>query len=52
MVSSGGGDGMAELSSAMTALVSSASGMEGGMPELLEDSIVHCAAGSSWWIWA
>jgi hypothetical protein len=42
---------MAELCSAMTALVSSANGMEGGMSELLEDSIVQ-QPGSSWWIWA
>jgi hypothetical protein len=32
---------MQEPFSAMTALVSSAKGMEGGMPELLEDSIVQ-----------
>ena len=40
-VSSGDDDGIQELCSAMTALVSSANGMEGGVPELLEDSIVQ-----------
>ena len=41
MVSSGDDDGMQELCSAVTSLASSANGMEGGMPVLLEDSIVQ-----------
>ena len=40
-VSSGDDDGIQELCSAMTALVGSANSMQGGMPEVLEDSIVH-----------
>jgi hypothetical protein len=41
VVSNGDDHGMAEICSAMTAFVSSAAGMEGGVPELLEDSIVQ-----------
>jgi hypothetical protein len=44
-------DGMQELCSAMTALAVSANSMEGDMPEVLEDSIVHQGLPDGFGLW-